>query len=123
VVAIQSYLGAVGIQVELEFPEAAKWQTYRTGTWNNGLLYETLAQYPNFNTFYSLYFTLPNNYYKSLDIPAAWADLYAASYTSPKPDGALLQKCVQYQFDQEMGSCQEDCVKFPSINLRRDGRL
>ncbi len=91
---IQANLASVGIQAQLEIVEAAKMTAYNTGTWNNGLIYSPLLQWPNPNTAFAFFFGVPNStYFKSLKKPDNWLSLATASMTAPKMDPALIQKC------------------------------
>lgn len=102
VVAIQSYLGEVGIKVSLEFPEYAKWVTYRQGKWNNALLCTPTASYPNYNGFFNSYFAKTAPTYLSLKRPESFLQALDASLQSPTPDASLMQKVTMRIYDEAM---------------------
>jgi peptide/nickel transport system substrate-binding protein len=85
--AIKSYFDAVGINVELDFPAAARFTDYSMGTWNNGLLFTTLragAQPTQVLTMTAE----PRTQYKSNKNPDNWMATYNKMMTTP----ALEQK-------------------------------
>lgn len=99
-VALQSYFSAVGIQADLDFPEPAKYTEISNGTWNNGLVYTTMTQPPNYNMSFGLSMPPePRANFKSLKNPAGWLDLYNATMTSAEVDPKLQQKCIQAMYD------------------------
>jgi peptide/nickel transport system substrate-binding protein len=101
-VALQSYLGKIGIQCELEFPEAAAYQQYASGTWKNGLLFSPQREWANPNSALNFYFGVPtSSFYKSLKKPDTWTDTLTASVTAPTTDTALMQKCFKQLYDDE----------------------
>jgi peptide/nickel transport system substrate-binding protein len=100
VVALQSYLSKIGIAVELEFVDAAKYQAYQTGTWNNALLYTTLIHYPNYNAVLAQWFGIPSSWFKSMKRPDGWDGIVTASITSTVPEIPLMQKAVQALYDE-----------------------
>jgi peptide/nickel transport system substrate-binding protein len=99
VVALQSYLGKIGLQVDLEFVDAAKFQAYQTGTWNNGLIYTNIIHYPNYNAVLAQWFGVPSSWFKSMKRPEGWENTVTASITSLNQESALEQKCVQALYD------------------------
>ena len=106
-VAIQSYLGAIGIQIDLDFVEPAKLVTVTTGTWNNALLFHQTRPFPNFNAVLSIEFGFPvSTFYKSLKKPDGWEQVFNATLLSPTQDPALMQKAVQAMYD--------DCTVIPT---------
>jgi peptide/nickel transport system substrate-binding protein len=100
VVAIQSAFKQVGIEVELDFPEPAKFVTYRQGTWNNALLYVQVGQAPNYNQApLGHMLGVPPAQYKSKKNPEGWEKLYNATMQAPEMDPKLQQACVQLLYD------------------------
>ncbi len=91
--AIQAYFRAVGIQADLQFPEAAQATAYLTGTWKNAVLYNPLIQWANPNTGFNFYFGVPKStWFPSTARPANWADIVTPSLIASKVDAALAQK-------------------------------
>lgn len=99
VVALQSFLNKIGLQVELEFVDTAKYQAYQTGTWNNALLYANIIHYPNYNAVLAQWFGVPSSWFKSMKRPDGWENLVNASITSLKQEPDLMHKCVQALYD------------------------
>jgi peptide/nickel transport system substrate-binding protein len=101
VVAIQSYLGKIGINAELEFPEPARLSQYQTGTWNNALLYGSVLYRANFNDVLNLWFGVPTSWYKSMKKPDGWESMFKATLNSRLPESDLMQKCVKALYDDQ----------------------
>ncbi len=98
-VAVQSMLGEVGINVELEFPDSGGYSDYRYGGWDGLLMQHTRSLSQVASTF-ALYFDVTedeeNGGYKYLYMPSCWRpddELYAAEQAAgkaPEADDALL---------------------------------
>ncbi len=102
-VAIQSYLNAVGIQTSLEFPEYAKYLTYRTGSWKNALLVDVLGAWANYNQAYIMYFDPANTTtFPSLQRSDAFKAAFNATISTVDPDTALIRKLQSIVFDEAM---------------------
>ncbi len=100
VVAVQSYLGKIGIQCDLDFPEAAAYQAYATGTWKNALIYNALLEWPNPNTALNFYYGVPvSSWFQSLKKPDGWSSLFTATISSPDVDLNLVKKCYDALYD------------------------
>ena len=101
-VAIQAYLSKVGIQAELEYQDLAKYTATIQGTWNNGLILNTLLEWPNYNNGFNFYFGPTSPFFKSLQKPEGWAEAFKASLTAPTVDVELMKKCIQVIYDDSM---------------------
>ncbi len=101
IVALQSYLGKVSIQADLDFVDAAKYQAYQSGTWNNALLYTSVIHYANYNSVLAQWFGVPASWFKSMKRPEGWDQIVNATITSTQQEPALMQKCVQALYDDE----------------------
>lgn len=98
-VAVQSMLGEVGINVELEFPDSGGYSDYRYGGWDGLLMQHTRSLSQVASTF-ALYFDVTldeeTGGYKYLYMPSCWRpddELYAAEQAAgeaPEADDALL---------------------------------
>jgi peptide/nickel transport system substrate-binding protein len=99
IVALQSYLSKIGIQVELEFPEPAKFVEFQQGTWKNALIYYSVGQSPNYNQTFGFSFASPRTNYKSLKNPDKWLDLMNETNGAPAMDPKIMQKLVQTLYD------------------------
>jgi peptide/nickel transport system substrate-binding protein len=111
-VALQSYLGAIGIKCDLQFPQASGYQQYMTGTWHNALVYNPLLEWVNYNDALNFYFGEPPSVFKSLKHPDGWPEMLTTSAVSPivdatRPTGdpALIQKLVETAYN--------DCMVIP----------
>jgi ABC-type transport system substrate-binding protein len=98
-VAMQAMLAAVGIQAELQFPQASAWSQYQTGTWHNAILYNGVLQYANPNAGWNLALGANTAWYQSLKKPENWSDLLTAALKSPKVEPVLEQKCEDALFN------------------------
>jgi ABC-type transport system substrate-binding protein len=96
--ALKSYLDAVGIATEVEFQDPSKYNTTMMSTWTNALLYNTTLDWPNFIITLNFYFGLESAF-SITGRPDNWEATFNASMRSPKPDKALMQKCVQALYD------------------------
>ena len=99
VVALQSYLSKAGIQADLEFADASKFQAYQTGTWSNGLIYTNIIHYPNYNAVLAQWFGVPSSWFKSMKRPDGWDGIVNATLISLNQEPALMQKAVQALYD------------------------
>jgi peptide/nickel transport system substrate-binding protein len=99
VVALQSYLSKAGIQADLEFADASKFQAYQTGTWSNGLIYTNIIHYPNYNAVLAQWFGVPSSWFKSMKRPDGWDGIVNATLTSLNQEPVLMQKAVQALYD------------------------
>lgn len=99
IVALQAYLGKIGIQVDLEFVEPARFTEYTGGTWKNALLYTTMGQSANYNQMMGNVFAHPRSQYKSNASPANWEFLYNRTMTSPDANPSDQQACVQALYE------------------------
>jgi peptide/nickel transport system substrate-binding protein len=97
--AIKANLDAVGIQTDVQFQDPSKYNTTMMSTWNNALLFNSTLEWPNFNNSLNFYFGLQSAFFPITGRPPGWVDTFNASMRSPKPDKALMQKCVQALYD------------------------
>lgn len=103
--AIQAYWKAVGIDVTLQFPQAAAFSAMVWGTWKNGVLYSVGpagGSNPN-GGFGSM--ARGSAFYQSLKKPEGFEDAYQASLKAPKVDPALAKKVEKLLYD--------DCTTIP----------
>jgi len=111
-IALQANLAAVGIQCDLQYPQAGAFSQIQTGTWRNGIIYGPFLQYANANTaFRSL---APGSaWFQSLKRPDGFGDLYNASLSTAKIDPSLVQKMENAMFND----CMEIFLSFGSQEL------
>jgi ABC-type transport system substrate-binding protein len=89
--AIQADLKKVGINATLEFPEAAKWQSYNTTGWKNAWVFQPFAGFPNWNYTLQFYFAPNSVNNKSWLRTPEFLEAYNKTITSPQPDVKLMQ--------------------------------
>jgi peptide/nickel transport system substrate-binding protein len=95
IVAIQAYLGKIGIVCDLEFVEQAKYTEYTGNTWKNALIYASVGQSANFNQMIGNVFASPRSNYKSNGNPPNWDAIYNAASTDINVSPVTQQACVQ----------------------------
>jgi ABC-type transport system substrate-binding protein len=111
-IALQAYLAAVGIQCELQYPQAGAFAQIQTGTWRNGIIYGPFLQYANANTAFRT--LVPGSaWFQSLKRPDGFGDLYNASLSTAKIDPSLVQKLEDAMFND----CTEIFLSFGSQEL------
>jgi peptide/nickel transport system substrate-binding protein len=103
-VALQAMLKAVGINVEVQFADSAKFTTYQMGTWT-GLLLDQITYRANYNAVLSQFFANSSPWYKGMKLPDGYDALLNASLNSPTQDPKLMGKCIQALYD--------DCTLIP----------
>jgi peptide/nickel transport system substrate-binding protein len=100
IVALKSYLDKVGIQVELEFPEPAKYNQYQTVSWKNALLFATIGENGNYNVTFGYMLGIPLPNFKSMKQPTNWPEIYNAVMLTPQVDPKLQQKAIYAVYDE-----------------------
>ncbi|MDZ7262555.1 MAG: ABC transporter substrate-binding protein, partial [candidate division KSB1 bacterium] len=101
-VAVKSYLEKVGIIVELEFPEYAKYLEYRYGTWSGAFLAQPTGMFPNYNSHIGAYWVAASQLFLSLDRPQALEELYSKSVKTLKPDPEMFKEMVKIIHDEAL---------------------
>jgi len=91
ITAISKMLADVGIKCDADFPEAGKYQEYRTKGWNNSMLAHGLMYLANPNAIATWYLPQNNITFPSLKRPDGFYDLLNASLASPTVDPAKVQ--------------------------------
>jgi ABC-type transport system substrate-binding protein len=89
--ALQAYLAAVGIQCELQYPQAGAFAQIQTGTWRNGIIYGPFLQSANANSAFRT-FAPGSAWFQSLKRPDGFGDLYTASVNTAQIDPTLVRK-------------------------------
>ncbi len=102
VVALQSFLGKVGIQCDIEMAESSKYQAYTSGTWKNALIFNPLMEWANPTVAFNFFFGVPTSWFQSLSKPEGWKEAVAAASTSPSLDAALCQKVENMAYEDAM---------------------
>lgn len=101
ILALQAYLKAVGIDATPDFVEPSKFSTYSLGTWNNGLLYFYIFEWPNYNYGFNLWFGIPTSWLQSLAKPPGWKEALDASLATETPDKATIQNLAKMFYDYD----------------------
>jgi peptide/nickel transport system substrate-binding protein len=101
-VALQSYLSRVGIQVELQLPTAAAYVDFQLGKFHNALFLMNLLEWANANTQFSTYWGTPSNYFKNVSKPQGWSEALLASKMTPAVDAAATKKLEKMAYDDVM---------------------
>ena len=102
-VALQSHLAAVGIQVDLDFVEPMKVTEFQSKGWNNALLYILMAGEGNYIP--SIGFNFPparTGRYTVVKDPPNWKAIYDKAGTSAVMEPKLTQGFTQAQYDDVM---------------------
>jgi len=103
VVAVQSYLSKIGIQADLQLPEAASYTDLQLGKFHNALFLITLQEWANANTQFSSYWGAPSTtYFKNVSKPQGWSDAIVASANTPTVDAAATKKLEDMAYDDAM---------------------
>jgi peptide/nickel transport system substrate-binding protein len=103
VLAVQAYLAAVGIDVELDFPQWSKYVTYLRGTWEDAALFQVFPVLgPNYNATLGFYFDPNGTMLQSWQRTDEFTEMFNASARSPEPDQALIKKVLDYIYDNAL---------------------
>ena len=103
IVAVQSYLGKVGIQVDTEFAQASKVVDYQSRGWHNGLLYTQMGFEANIIP--SMGFNFPpdrTGRYTVVKDPPRWRELYDKVAKTPSLENSIMQECTQQVYEDLM---------------------
>jgi peptide/nickel transport system substrate-binding protein len=100
-VAIQSYLNAVGIQIELELVDQAKYIDYRRKGWHNALLIQGLALHSNYLTTFQGYIASGKLDFPSLKEPDIVSTLFKEAFSTVNLEIPRVQKLLKVLNDDE----------------------
>jgi peptide/nickel transport system substrate-binding protein len=95
--AIQSFLGKIGITTEIEYADSSKYAAYRTTGWNGFIMAPGSSN--NLQAFQS-YFQQPN-YYVSVQKPAGLDDAINKALKTDEVQADLVQKAVRILVDDD----------------------
>jgi len=99
-ISIQADLKKVGINATLEFPEAAKWQSYNTAGWKNAWVFQPFAGFPNYNYTLQFYFSQSAVNNKSWLRTPEFLAAYEKSLTSANQDVNLMRAVTDIMTQQ-----------------------
>ena len=96
---IQANLAKVNIQAAIEFQDAAKYTATAQSVWKNGIILNTLIEWPNYNNGFNFYFGTTSPWFKATKKPDGWSDAFTATMTAPTADVALMRKAANLLYD------------------------
>ena len=94
-VAVQRYLGEVGITAQLEFPDRGKYNDYRWKGWHDGLLAQAVRMLATTNLTYNFYCHTAAGQFPSLKRPDGLVQKLDASLQTLKPEKAKMEELTQ----------------------------
>jgi peptide/nickel transport system substrate-binding protein len=96
-VAVQGYLDKIGIKAEVLYPDPGKFTTdYMLGKWNNALVYEPIAGFPNYMLIFTILFNPITNWHPSWERTPEWLEVYNAAINAPSPDVNLMRAATDF---------------------------
>ena len=102
-VAVQRFLGEVGIQVELEFPDNGGYTAYRwTNGWHNAFLAQHTRMLATTNFSYTFYWQTVTGQFPSLKRTENLVDKIDASLRTLTPEDARMQELTRMQAEDAM---------------------
>lgn len=104
VLAVQAYLGAVGIDVELDFPQWSKYVTHLRGTWESAALFQVFPAIggDNYNATLGFYFHPTSGMLQSWEKPDEFVEMLDESALSPEVDAQLIRNILDYIQDRAL---------------------
>jgi len=91
-VALQGYFSKIGIQADIQYPDAGKFTTdYMQNKWTNGVVYEPVAGYPNYMQIFTFLFNPVTNYHPSWQRTPEELAAYNAALNAPDADLKLMR--------------------------------
>jgi peptide/nickel transport system substrate-binding protein len=101
VVSIQGYLNAVGIQIDLEFVDYAKYIDYRRKGWRNALLIQGLALHSNYLKTLEGYVASDKLDFPSLKEPAIVPTLFREALSTINLEIPRVQKLLKALYEDD----------------------
>jgi len=101
-VAVQSYLGEIGIKVDIDFVDYGRYSEYRMKGWHDALLCQPIGLFPNFNQTLQWYFATDSPQFPSLKRAPGYQDLLVESLSTMDLEKEKVQKVVMKIFDEAM---------------------
>jgi peptide/nickel transport system substrate-binding protein len=99
-VAVQRFLGEVGIEVELEFPDGGGYAAYRfKNGWRNAFLAQHTRMLATTNISYNFYWQTASGQFPSLKRTEGLLDKLNASLVTVNPEDARMQELTRMQTD------------------------
>jgi len=126
VTAIAKMLGDVGIQCDADFPEAGKYEEYRSKGWNNSLMaHAFISVASNPNSMYNMYFPESNIIFPSVKRPDNFYKLIDIAKSTPQVDVPTAQAVYKAMQDDLMtiSYVEEGVYNFYAKGAHDDGGL
>ncbi len=102
-VAVQRFLGEVGIEVELEFPDGGGYAAYRfKNGWRNGFLAQHTRMLATTNISYNFYWQTASGQFPSLKRTEGLIDKINASLATLTPDDAKMRELTKMQAEDAL---------------------
>jgi peptide/nickel transport system substrate-binding protein len=101
-VAVQRFLGEVGINVELEFPDGGKYTAYRWKGWQNGFLAQSVRILATTNITYNFYWHTITGQFPSFKRPDGFVDKIDTSLKTLVPEKARMEELTKIMIDEVM---------------------
>jgi peptide/nickel transport system substrate-binding protein len=102
-VAVQRFLGEVGVQVELEFPDNGGYTAYRwKNGWHDGFMAQHTRMLATANITYNFYWQTVTGQFPSLKRPANLIEEIDASLATVNPEEKKMQELTKIQGDDAM---------------------
>ncbi|MBI2848120.1 MAG: hypothetical protein HYX83_02995 [Chloroflexi bacterium] len=128
-VAVQRFLGEVGIEVTIDPADAGRWLVYRQQGWKNGLIAQTFSIMNRNNFFHGAVNAFPPDYFLAASAlrPTGYAELVNQGLAAKDFDSlkTLGQKAVRLLFEETafipLYSTKSSAVKQRSV--RDDGHM
>lgn len=94
VIALQHFLGQIGIKVDLDFVTYPKYMEYRFRGWKNAILLQPLMMHANYNQSLQWYFAEDSPQFPSLKRPKGFQDAIIESLSTMDMDIPKMQKVI-----------------------------
>ena len=102
-VAVQRYLGEVGVQVELEFPDNGGYTAYRwKNGWHNAFLAQHTRMLATANISYNFYWQTSTGQFPSLKRSPGLMEKLTPSLETVNPEDSKMQELTKIQMDDAM---------------------
>jgi ABC-type transport system substrate-binding protein len=89
--AVQAYLGAVGIQCEMVYPDQAKFMKFQMGSFKHSIIIQPVGAYLNNDKAIQFFLSPTSPRFKDWKRPAEFTRLFEISSTSAEPDAKLMK--------------------------------
>jgi len=100
-VAVQGYLSKIGIQADVQYPDAGRFTSdYMLGQWKNAVVYEPIAGYTNYMNIFTFLFDPVTNRHPSWQRTPEWVAAYNAALAAPAPDVKLMRAVTDVMTQQ-----------------------